>query len=103
MKRRSSFRFRRPKPIGRSCWVLGRFSTVATSRLLMCPVLLLGRPLHRGDDVLVARAPTDRAGDRGADLVISRVRVLVEKGAGRHQHPRSAEAALQRVLLVKAL
>src|SRR4051795_1006935 len=102
MKRRSSFRFRRPNPIGRSCWVLGRFSTVATSRLLMCPVLL-GRPLDGGDDVLVARAAADRARDRGADLLIGRMWVLVQKRARRHQHPGRAEAALKRVLLVEAL
>src|SRR3954451_8598048 len=103
MKRRSSLRFSRPKPIGRSCSVVGRFSTVATSGLLVCPVLVLGSPLDRGDDVLVARAATDRAGDRGADLMLGRLRVLVEQCACGHEHPRRAEAALQGVLLVEAL
>ena len=68
-----------------------------------CGGLVLGGPLHRGDDVLVARAPADPAGDRGTDLLVGRVRVLVEERAARHQHPRSAEPALERVHLVEAL
>ena len=64
---------------------------------------VLGRPADRADDVLVAGAAADRAGDRGADLLLGRVRVLVEQRARGHQHPRRAEAALQRVQLVEAL
>src|SRR3954469_18883835 len=102
MKRASSLRLRRPKPIGRSVVWLGRFST-AISDLLLGRGLVLGGPLDRGDDVLVARAATDRAGDRGADLLLGRLRVLVEQRARRHQHPGRAEPAVQGVGLVEAL
>ena len=67
------------------------------------PVRVLGGPAGRGDDVLVARAAADAAGDGGADLVLGRVRVLVEQRAHGHLHPRRAEAALERVHLVEAL
>src|SRR3954471_11081682 len=93
MKRASSLRLSRPKPIGRSV-------SIATSDLLP---LLLCCPVHGGDDVLVAGTATDRARDRGADLVVGGVRVLVEQRARGHQHPGRAEAALERVQLVEAL
>src|SRR5215204_4143309 len=91
MKRGSSLRFRRPKPTGRS------------SAMAMLCLLVLGGPADRRDDVLVARAAADAAGDCDADLVLGGVRVLVEQPARRHQHARRAEPALQRVLLVEAL
>src|SRR3954449_3203589 len=91
MKRGSSLRFRRPKPMGRS------------SAMAMCRLLVLGGPADRRDDVLVARAAADAAGDRGADLVLGRVRIRVQQPAPGHQHAGGAEAALQRVLLVEAL
>ena len=56
-----------------------------------------------GDDVLVARAAADLAGDRDPDLVVGRVRVRVEQRAGGEHHARRAEAALQAVLLDEAL
>src|SRR3954447_24481225 len=101
MKRASSLRLSRPKPMGRSVGV----SRVATSHLLVraVAVLVLGGPLDRGNDVLVARATTDRAGDRGADLLVGRMRVLVQQRARGHEHPRCAEAAVQGVHLVEAL
>src|SRR3954467_13520619 len=91
MKRGSSLRLRRPKPTGRS------------SAMAMCRLLVLGRPADRLDDVLVARAAADAAGARRADLLLRRVRVLVQQPARGHQHARGAEAALERVLLVEAL
>src|SRR5215207_11259777 len=94
MKRASSLRLRRPKPIGRSV------SMAATSDLL--PFGLSG-PADCRDDVLVARAAADRARDRGADLLLGRVRVLVQQRARRHQHAGRAEAALERVQLMEAL
>src|SRR3954453_19901148 len=103
MKRSSSLRLRRPKPIGRSgsavvgCWM------VAISRLLSRRVLVLGRPPDGGDDVLVARAAADAAGDRGADLLLAGIRLGVEQRGGRHEHAGCAETALERVLLVEAL
>src|SRR3954469_21931569 len=91
MKRGSSLRLRRPKPTGRS------------SAMAMCRLLVLGRPADRRDDVLVARAAADAAGDRGADLLLARVGVLIQQPAPGHQHAGGAEAALQRVVLVEAL
>src|SRR4051794_38844361 len=91
MKRGSSLRFRRPKPTGRS------------SAMAMCSLLVLGGPADRRDDVLVAGAAADAAGDRRADPLLGRVRVLVQQPPPRHQHAGGAEAALERVLLVEAL
>ena len=62
-----------------------------------------GRPAGRGDDVLVARAAADRAGDRHPDLVLGRVGVVVQQRPRGHQHPGRAEPALERVALVEAL
>src|SRR6187455_1928195 len=93
MKRASSLRLRRPKPIGRSV-------STATSDLLP---LMLRCPAGGGDDVLVARAATDAAGDRGANLVVGGVGLLVEQSPDRQHHARRAEAALQRMHLVESL
>src|SRR3954454_21087563 len=93
MKRASSLRLRRPKPIGR--WV-----SIATSDLLP---LVLCCPAGGGDDVLVARTAADAAGDRGADLVVGGVGVLVQQRPDRQHHARRAEAALKRMQLVEAL
>src|SRR5215217_8756860 len=96
MKRGSSLRLRRPKPTGRS-------SAIAMSGLLPRRGLLVSGPADRADDVLVARAAADAARDRGADLLLRRVGVLVEESSRRHEHPRRAEPALQCVVLVEAL
>src|SRR6476660_4973035 len=105
MKRASSLRFSGPNPMILPVAGLGGFSMVAmaTSYLLLGRSFVLGRPLDRCDDVLVARTATDRARDRGADLVVGRRGVLVEQRSCRHQHAGRAEAAVQRVLLVEAL
>src|SRR3954454_12480769 len=98
MKRASSLRFSRPKPIGRSWPLLGRFSTLAKVRSLPSGRrLVLGGPAHGADDVLVPGAAADAARDGGTDLVLARIRVLVQQRAGGHQHARGAEAALQGV------
>ena len=52
--------------------------------------------LHRLDDVPVAGAAADVALDRAADLVVGRLRVLLQQGGRAHQHPRRAVAALER-------
>src|SRR3954462_14326754 len=98
MKRASSLRLSRPKPIGRSWSGI----TAMRLRLLLRRGLVLRRPADGRDDVLVARAAAYTAGDRGADLVLGRVRVLVQQRPRGHDHPGRAEAALQRVLLVEA-
>src|SRR3954451_20940614 len=93
MKRASSLRLRRPKPMGRSV-------SIATSDLLP---LSLCCPAGGGDDVLVARAAADAARDRGPDLVVGGVGVLVEQRPDRQHHARRAEAALERMQLVETL
>src|SRR5213592_3953564 len=65
--------------------------------------LLLRRPLHRVDDVLVAGAAADVPRDGPADLLLARVGVLLQQRGGHQQHRRGAEAALQAVLLLEAL
>ena len=102
MKRASSLRFRRPKPIGRSVLALGRFSTVAMLRPPVSRRLRTRRPSAPRRRCSCSRAAADRARDSRTDLVVGRIRVLVEQRARRHQHPRRAEAALQRVRLVEA-
>src|SRR6266511_3381487 len=94
MKRASSLRLtlRPSQPL---CSV----STAVISRLLH----LLGGPLHRLDDVLVAGAAANVPGQRPADLLLRRVRVLLQQRGAHEQHPRRAEPALQAVLLVEAL
>ena len=64
---------------------------------------LVGGPQHRLDDVLVAGAAAQVAGQRPADVLLGGVGVLVEQGLGGHHHARGAEPALQAVLLPEAL
>src|SRR6478752_3458763 len=61
------------------------------------------RPQHRFDDVLVAGAAAQVAGQRPAHVLLGRVGVLVEERLGGQHHARRAEAALQTVLLPEAL
>src|SRR2546423_737083 len=87
---------------------MGRSSTVAISRSSargldgQCDGLVLSRPLHRLDDVHVARAAADLPGDRLADLLLGRVRIAVQKRPRGHDHARRAEAALEAVFLHEA-
>ena len=64
---------------------------------------LLRRRLHGLDDVLVAGAAAQVAGDAVADLLLARVRVLLEQPVGARHHAGRAVAALQAVLLVERL
>ena len=59
----------------------------------------LGGMTDGGDDVLVARAATEVALDGVPDLVVGRVRVVLEEVDRGHDHARRAEAALEAVLL----
>src|SRR6185436_1660042 len=66
-----------------------------------------GLPLPRGrlnrvDDVLVAGAAAEVAGDALADLGFGRLRIVVEQVGGRHDHAGRAIAALQTVLFPEA-
>src|ERR1700681_2392763 len=96
MKRGSSLRFIEWPMPDTSALVLG----CGMGPLLL---LLLGSVLHCLDDVDVAGAAAEVAGDRLADLELARVRVLREQRAGGHQHARGAVAALPAVLLPDAL
>jgi len=46
---------------------------------------LLRRGLHGIDDMLVASAPSEVAGDGQADFSFAEIRILFEPGFGRHQ------------------
>src|ERR671918_154598 len=59
------------------------------------------RPLHRLDDVHVAGAATDVAGQRPANLVLGSVGIVLEERGGGEHHPGCAEAALKAVLLLE--
>src|SRR5207248_2520953 len=61
------------------------------------------RPQHGFDDVLVAGAAAQVAGQRPAHVLLGRVGVLVEERLGGQHHARRAEPALQTVLLPEAL
>src|SRR4029077_7101288 len=59
--------------------------------------------LNRVDDVLVAGAATEIAGDAFTYLALRRRRRVVEQPDGRHDHARRAVAALQPVLFPESL
>src|SRR5687768_17588454 len=59
---------------------------------------LVRRVLDGIDDVLVARAAAEVAGDRLADFSLGWLRVVVEEVDRRHDHARRAVAALEAVL-----
>src|SRR5215472_12548153 len=54
-------------------------------------------PLDRADDVLIAGAAADLAGDRLPDVGLTGIRDAVEQPPGGQHHARRAEAALQTV------
>src|SRR3954469_8156888 len=64
---------------------------------------LAGRLLDGLDDVHVARAAAQIAADPLADLVLARLRVLVEQPGRLHDHPGRTEAALEAVLIPEGL
>src|SRR5258708_6595720 len=61
----------------------------------------VGRHLHGLDDVDVAGAAAQVARDAPADLVLARVRVVLEQGDRAEHHAWRAEPALQAVLVDK--
>src|SRR6266536_5468095 len=63
---------------------------------------LLGGPLDGLDDVVIPGAATEVALQPVADLGLRRSRIALEELGGRHDHARSAEAALEPVLLPEA-
>src|SRR3979490_2698791 len=50
---------------------------------------------HRADDLVIAGAPAEIAGEPEADFLLARLRVLLQKRVGGDQHARRADAALQ--------
>src|SRR6266700_4324677 len=58
---------------------------------------------HGGDDVLVARATAQVAGDHLAGVVLARVRRVAQAGGDRRQEARRTEAALQPVAVLESL
>src|SRR5271170_2961700 len=56
---------------------------------------------NRADDVVVAGATADVAGQVVANFAFGRIRMLLEQLADAHDHSRRAEAALQCVMLLK--
>src|ERR1700760_3526924 len=78
-------------------------SSADTSGLPGFGAELGGCPKDGFDDVLVAGAAAQVAGQRPAHVLLRRIRVLLEQGGGGHHHARGAEPALQAVLLPEAL
>ncbi len=64
---------------------------------------LLGRRLNGADDLVVAGAAAEIAGELETDLVLAGIGVLVEQGLSRHQKARRANAALERGPFEEAL
>src|SRR5207248_1282716 len=58
--------------------------------------------LYGVDDVLVAGAPAEVTGDAFADLLLRRLRRVVQEVDRRHDHPWRAVAALEAVLRPEA-
>ena len=70
---------------------------------LCCSRTRSGGHLDRPDDLVVAGAAAEVAGDGVADLVLARLRVALQQGDGGHDHPGGADAALQPPLLDEGL
>src|SRR4051812_23169531 len=83
----------------RSCRVAMTF--VAGSVTAISPPLRARHGLHGLDDVVVAGAAAEIALETMADLIVRRARMLLQEARRRHDHPRRAVAALQRVVLLE--
>jgi hypothetical protein len=79
------------------------FADLVLVSAVFAGTVVLGRPQHRPDDVLVPGAPADLTGYRLADLLFGRVLVVVEQPPGGHHHAGRAETALQPVAGREAL
>src|SRR5262245_16948949 len=99
MKRGSSFRLSECPMPPTSADVRGACSGAIVRLLTSRRGQLGGRVLDRLDDVDVARATAQVPGDRVADLVLARARVLLEVRVAGHEHAGRAVAALEAVLL----
>src|SRR5204863_9954659 len=63
----------------------------------------LGGVLHRGDDLVVARAPAEVPGQPVADLRLRRIGVLLEQSPRGDEEARRADPALERGVLEELL
>ena len=59
--------------------------------------------LDRRDDIAVAGAAAEIAGDRFFDLLVGRITIFLQQTVGGHQHAGRAVAALHRVVFPKRL
>src|SRR5438445_10149984 len=82
-----------------------RRSMVAVAMALpsLLPGHLLGRPLDRLHDVVVAGAPAEVAFELVADLLFGRLWIALQHLMGGQDHAGRAEAALQAVLFPEAV
>ncbi len=70
---------------------------VVSRNLLRAHFLILkflGGFHHRADDLVIAGAPAEIAGEPEANFLLARVRVFLQKRVGSDQHTRCADAAL---------
>src|SRR5438093_8386964 len=74
-------------------------ATVAMASTSLLRGHMLGRPLDRLHDVVVAGAAAQIAFQLVPDELLRRLRIALQHLVGRHDHPGGAEAALQPVLL----
>src|ERR1700716_2118096 len=96
----------RGSSLRRTLWPMPRMA-VSGMHHLVCAnrrfAAHLGRPVLDGlDDVHVARAAAQVAGDTTPDLGFGRIRRLLQQAGRSHDHARRTEAALQAVLLPEA-
>src|SRR4051794_6434924 len=99
MKRGSSLRFIEWPMPQMAAEVRGSMAYLLFRRRVGGGLQLGGRVLHGFDDVDVAGAPAEVAGDRLADLPFAGIRIACQQGRAGEHHARRAEAALQAVLL----
>ena len=86
----------------RECPPASSFASSRPSSSIASSIDLRGR-LHCVDDVVVARAAAEVALEPEADLLLRRVRALLQQRHRRHHETRRAEAALERMVLVEGL
>src|SRR5271170_30589 len=94
MKRESSLRLME--------WPMPPISGDVWKSIFFSLLYLAGGILHGFDNVLVPRTTAQVAGNSPANLLLAGIRVRLEQSIRRHQHPRSAIAALQAMLFFEA-
>src|SRR5271165_895105 len=95
MKRRSSLRLIE--------WPMPPISGDVRQIIFTSLLHLGGGVLNGFHNILVPGTAAQIPGDPPADLFLAGIRVLAQQGIRRHQHARSAEAALQTMLFLESL